>query len=77
MKTTDPAGIPEDFPYREVLRKGKPRHGREDPFRLRHPKMEPGRRAKIFAPFDALKGFREALEAVRRETDPEQKDRGE
>ncbi len=52
---------PIDFSYREVLRKGKPQHEATDPFRIRHPSMEMGRRAKIFAPFDALKGFGEAV----------------
>ena len=53
--------MPADFRYREVLRKGKPKHDRFDPFRIQHPRMDSGRRAKIFAPFDALKGFSEAL----------------
>lgn len=53
--------IPPDFSYREVLEKGRPCHDRLDPFRIRHPQMDPGRRAKIFAPFDALKGFDEAI----------------
>ena len=59
--------MPEDFPYREVLQKGRPRHGRLDPFRIRHPQMDTGRRAKIFAPFDALKGFDEAIQKVQDE----------
>ena len=37
---------------------------RNDSFRLRHPSMDPGKRAKIFAPFDALAGFSDALAAV-------------
>ena len=55
--TPEPAG----FRYREIFRKGKPQHTETDPFRCRHPCMEVGRRARIFAPFDALRGFREAL----------------
>ena len=43
--------------YREVFLKGKPRHDRYDSFRIRHPEMDPGKRAKLFAPFDALRGF--------------------
>ena len=54
-------GMPEDFSYREVFRKGKPQHDRGSLFRARHPQMEAGRRAKIFAPFDALRGFSEAV----------------
>lgn len=53
--------MPVDFPYREVFLQGKPQHDRFDPFGVRHPKMPLGRRAKIFAPFDALKGFSEAI----------------
>ena len=55
--------MPADFRYREVFLKGKPQHDRFDPFRIRHPSMDRGRRAKIFAPFDALRGFREAIAA--------------
>lgn len=53
--------MPVNFPYRDVFLKGKPQHGRYDPFRIRHPSMERGKRAKIFAPFDALRGFGEAV----------------
>lgn len=56
--------MPADFRYREVFLKGQPQHSRYDPFRLRHPAMDLGRRAKIFAPFDALRGFSDALAAV-------------
>lgn len=53
--------VPADFRYLEVFLKGKPKHDRFDPFRIRHPRMDVGHRAKIFAPFDALKGFSEAI----------------
>ena len=53
--------MPADFRYRDVFARGKPQHDRLDLFRVRHPSMEPGRRAKIFSPFDALKGFSEAI----------------
>jgi len=53
--------MPVNFKYREAYMKGRPQHDRLDPFSIRHPKMDVGRRAKIFAPFDALKGFDEAL----------------
>ncbi len=65
--------FPDDFKYREAFLKGRPRHEKTDPFRIRHPAMETGRRAKIFAPFDALRGFRGALrdaEEKSREDDP-------
>ena len=53
--------MPEDFKYAGVFRKGKPQHDFYDTFRIRHPKMAAGKRAKIFAPFDALTGFSEAI----------------
>ncbi len=49
--------MPADFQYRDVFLKGKPRHDRHDAFRIRHPQMDPRKRAKLFAPFDALRGF--------------------
>ena len=55
--------MPAGFSYREVFYKGKPRHEKFDDFSLRHPPMDVGHRAKIFAPFDALKGFNEAVSA--------------
>ena len=51
----------QDFKYTEVVRKGKPQHEKYDSFYLKHPPMELSKRAKIFSPFDALKGFREAV----------------
>ena len=69
--------MPVNFPYRDVFLKGKPQHDRFDPFSARHPKMSNGRRAKIFSPFDALKGFSEAVSSKdvlyeeRRELNPE------
>lgn len=63
MRTIGTMPMPVDFRYREVFMKGRPRHERPDAFRIRHPRMDVGRRAKIFAPFDALKGFSEALRA--------------
>lgn len=53
--------MPADFKYAEVMRKGKPQHERFDPFSIKHPKMDHGKRAKIFAPFDALRGFNFAI----------------
>ena len=63
MSTIGVMAMPTDFRYREVFLKGKPRHDKYDPFRVRHPRMNRGHRAKIFAPFDALKGFNEAVAA--------------
>ena len=53
--------MPAGFRYREILLKGKPKHDKTDAFRIRHPSMDVGKRAKILAPFDALKGFNEAV----------------
>ena len=53
--------MPPAFRYRDVFLKGRPRHDVPDPFSLRHPPMPASRWAKIFAPFDALKGFEEAI----------------
>ena len=55
--------MPSDFAYRDVYAKGKPRHDRYDRFSIRHPNMDRGKRAKIFAPFDALKGFCELIDS--------------
>jgi len=53
--------MPADFKYREVCLRGKPGHAWNEPFALKHPAMDCERRAKIFSPFDALKGFSEML----------------
>ncbi|MBR1832800.1 MAG: hypothetical protein IJ784_10265 [Ruminiclostridium sp.] len=55
--------VPENFKYADVLRHGKPTHERRDIFAVKHPAMPLGKRAKIFSPFDALKGFSDAVEA--------------
>ena len=52
-----------DFKYEAVLKRGRPRHDAMDPFSLRHPPMPLSRRAKLFNPFAALKGYEEALAA--------------
>ena len=49
--------------YRDAFRRGRPQHRAGDAFSLRHPKMPLDQRAKIFAPFDALTGFEERIEA--------------
>ena len=47
--------------YKKVLEKGKPTHTINDDFYIKHPPMDLTRRAKIFSPFDALKGYDEEL----------------
>ena len=63
MYTIGAMAMPADFKYREVFLRGRPRHDRCDRFSIRHPKMNIGKRAKIFAPYDALAGFSEAVAA--------------
>ena len=48
--------VPVQFPYLSVLLQGRPRHGWDD-FARRHPPMEREKRAKLFAPYDALDGY--------------------
>ena len=55
------AAVPTAFPYLQVLLQGRPRHGMDE-FTLRHPRMEQSKRAKIFAPFDALDGYGGSIE---------------
>ena len=55
--------MPPNFKYREVFLKGRPEHARDDSFLFRHPPMPAAKWAKIFSPFDALRGFGGALAA--------------
>lgn len=55
--------MPVGFEYKDVFKKGRPVHKCFDPFRLKHPAMDTGHWAKIFAPFDALEGFDDAVAA--------------
>ena len=61
--------MPLDFRHAAVLRRGRPRHGSPgklatyDTFYIKHPPMECSRRAKLFAPFDALAGFSQCIKA--------------
>ena len=53
--------IPPSFKYMDVFLRGKPQHNGWDAFTIKHPPMPASRWAKIFSPFDALKGFDEAI----------------
>ncbi len=53
--------VPPDFKYGEVLEKGMPEH--DEYFYMKHPHMPNGKRAKIFAPFSALRGFEEEVDS--------------
>ncbi|MCR5684177.1 MAG: hypothetical protein K6G81_01975 [Lachnospiraceae bacterium] len=58
---TDTSPLSSSFRYKAVYEKGKPVHGDRDDFSAKHPPMDLSRRAKIFSPFDALKGFSDEL----------------
>ena len=53
--------MPADFPYKKIIEMGRPKHDKYSDFRIRHPSMSCSRRAKIFAPFDALAGFSDRI----------------
>ena len=55
--------MPADFKYADLYRAGRPQHEKFDDFWCRHPPMDCGKRAKIFSPFDALRGFSDAVAA--------------
>ena len=53
--------MPADFPYKKIMQIGRPKHEKYSDFGMRHPTMSCSRRAKIFAPFDALAGFSDRI----------------
>ncbi len=53
--------MPRYFKYKDVYMAGFPQHSLWDAFQRKHPPMPATRWAKIFSPFDALKGFDEAI----------------
>ena len=66
-KMINSTNVPSSFRYRKVLEKGKPVHDKNDSFSIKHPAMDLSRRAKIFNPFDALKGFGDELSKAQAE----------
>ncbi|MDD6154866.1 MAG: hypothetical protein PUB39_04860 [Eubacteriales bacterium] len=48
--------------YDDIMAEHRPSH-ENDEFSRRHPKMDRAKRAKLFIPFDALRGFDEAVGA--------------
>lgn len=50
--------IDRSFPYLRTLMRGKPERPADE---RKHPPMDRGHRAKIFAPFDALDGYSEMI----------------
>ena len=65
----DTSAFPSSFRYGKVLAKGKPVHDKNDSFSVRHPAMDLTKRAKIFSPFDALKGFDEELRIAQKKAE--------
>ena len=63
MKKPGELPMPPNFRYRDAYLQGRPQHDQNDSFRAKHPQMPLSKRAKIFAPFAALKGYDEAVEA--------------
>ena len=53
--------VPLNFPYLSTYLQGPPHYNRYDEFFFFFPRMELGKRAKIFAPFDALDGYSDAV----------------
>ncbi len=49
------------YKYNDIIDKNRPVHD-GDAFEARHPHMSREARAKIFAPFAALKGYEEAID---------------
>lgn len=47
--------------YKDIIDKSRPEHNGDD-FEAKHPHMSRENRAKIFAPFAALKGYEEAID---------------
>ena len=68
MNNTTDTGALSSFRYRDVYEKGKPVHEKNDSFSAKHPPMDVSKRAKIFSPFDALKGFSDELAKAEQET---------
>lgn len=56
--------MPDGFRYKDTYLRGRPIHEKYSDFWLRHMPMDHVRRAKLFTPFDALKGFDEEITAV-------------
>lgn len=55
--------MPLDFKYRDTFYHGRPRHAPLSRFLIRHPSMPCSKRAKLFAPFEALKYFGDRIES--------------
>ncbi|MBR5179233.1 MAG: hypothetical protein IKW90_10605 [Lachnospiraceae bacterium] len=60
--------VSESFKYKDTFEAQRPAHERFDSFSIKHPAMDLGKRAKIFSPFDALKGFKDAIDQVDRQS---------
>lgn len=56
--------MPKDKPYKNIMDKQRPTHD-NDAFSVRHPKMSIKKRAKLFSPFDALRGFNAEIDIAK------------
>ncbi len=65
--------MPATFSHRALFFSGRPCHQKYDDFWRKHPPMDPGRRAKLFLPFSALKGFEECLREKEKPESPGRK----
>ena len=54
--------LPAGFKYTAAFMAGRPIH-RDDHFAFLHPRMDRRRRAKLFAPFDALDGYSASIDS--------------
>ena len=61
--------MPPDFKYKNVYLRGRPVHYFGDDFSVKHPPMSVSKWAKIFSPFDALRGFGDAIRDTERNSE--------
>ncbi len=76
IKEINKKSFPPSFKYKNVYIKGKPLHDLNDNFSIKHPAMDLTKRAKIFNPFDALKGFDNELATTQQAIEESYADNG-
>ena len=69
--------MPEGFRHAELAKAGRPKHEKFDDFWCKHPPMDLRKRAKIFTPFLALRGYKELIQATEEEVGKELESRVE
>lgn len=70
MNTIGVMQMPVGFRYEKTHQLGRPQHEKYSDFWRKHIPMDRAHRAKQFAPFDALDGFDEAIEAKQVQYEP-------